>query len=102
MTLTIENVSENQAYNVNVTRLLDEGGAPIDPKQWQDKLELDDRMATLAPREKSQLCTLKDQALQERLMTHGGSLEISYFRRQGAVQTLVVSFLKASQLLIAT
>jgi hypothetical protein len=99
-TLTIENVSENPAYNVSVTRLLDESGAPFDPNQWQDKLELDGT-ASLAPHEKRRLCVLKDQPLRNRLMTRGGSLEISYFSRQGEVQTLMVLF-RAGQLLIVS
>jgi hypothetical protein len=98
--LTIENVSENPAYNVVVSRLLDEIGTPIDPKQWQDKLELDG-MASLAPHEKRSLCVWKDQSLRDRLMTHGGSLEISYFGRQGELQTLSILF-SAGQLLIVS
>lgn len=90
-TLSIENVSENPAYNLSVIRLLDESGTPFDPNQWQDKLELGDRMASLAPHEKRILCVLKDQSLRERLMTRG-TLEVSYFGRQGEIQTFTILF----------
>jgi len=100
MTLTIQNVSENPAYNVSIVRVLDERRVPLDPKQWEDKLELD-RMTTLAPREKHRLCTLKDQALRESLMTRGGSIEVSYFSRRGEWQTLPLVFV-GGQLLIVT
>lgn len=99
-TLTIENVSENPAYNLSVIRLLDESGTPFDPNQWQDKLELGDRMASLAPDEKRNLCVLKDQSLRDRLMTRG-ALEVSYFNRQGKVQTFTILF-RTGQLLFVS
>lgn len=97
MALTIENLSENPAYNLSVARLLDKGGTPLDPSQWQDKLDIAP-MATLAPREKRQFCTLKDQSLRERLMTNGGVLEVSYLNRQGEWQTLPILFTAGQQL----
>ena len=100
-TLTIANVSENPAYNVNVSRLLDEGGTPFNPKQWEDKLDLDDGMASLPPHEKRNLCVLKDQSLRDRLMTRGGAIEVSYFSRQGEVRTLTIAFGAAQLLLIS-
>jgi hypothetical protein len=98
MTLTIENVSENPAYNVSIVRVLDAQGVLLQPKQWESKLELD-RLGALAPREKRRLCVLKDQALQASLMTYGGSLELAYFTRRGEWQTLQLLF-SGGQLLI--
>jgi hypothetical protein len=101
MTLTIENVSENPAYNVSVGRLLDERSAPLDPKQWQDKLEID-QMSALAPHEKHRLCAFRDEALRENVLTHGGSVEVLYFSRQGEVQSVRLRFLKDGQMLIVS
>jgi hypothetical protein len=101
MTLAIENVSENPAYDVSVGRLLDEGGAPYDPKEWQDKLEID-RMAALAPHEKHRLCAFKDETLRETLLTRGGSIEVLYLNRQGEWQSLTLRFLKDGQMLIVS
>jgi len=72
-TLTIENVSDNPAYNVGIVRVLDERGVPLESKHWESRLQLD-RLSALAPRERCRLCVLKDQSLRESLMTRGGSL----------------------------
>lgn len=101
MTLTIENVSENPAYTLSVARLLDGHGVPIRPGLWEEKVELD-RMAALAPHEKHRLCTLMDETLRNKLVTQGGSLEVSYFSRRGEWQSFTLSFLKDGQLLIVT
>jgi hypothetical protein len=99
LALTIENVSENPAYSVTVTRLLDARYTPLNPKEWQDKVKCD-RIATSAPHEKQQLCVVTDRAFEERLRAHGASLEVSYFDRQGEWQTLTISFLGDGQLLV--
>ena len=98
-TLTIENVSENPAYNVGIIRVLDKQGVPLQPKQWENKLELD-RLGALAPRARHRLCVLKDQALRENLMTRGGSLELSYLSRRGEWQTLSLLFIDGQLLIV--
>lgn len=88
-TLTIENVSVNPAYTLNVTRVLEGSSSPVNPEQ--SKIEVD-RIAALAPREKSRLCQFTDKTALDELRTGRKWIEVVYFDRLGELHTFALRF----------
>ena len=82
--LIIENVSQNPAYNVEISRVLYENDEPVPPKEWSRKLEFpeEDPIQCISPGEGRALCRFPQPGILENYFLNK-VFEISYQTRMG-------------------
>ena len=98
--LVIENISQNPAYNIMVSRVLEEG-RPIPPKEWEETLELpEDRfIQCLTPGESADICYFTPpQTLTSYFINK--EIEVSYKTKVGQDKSIYIIPLPGSSFMI--
>jgi len=91
--ILLTNTSQNMAYSVSVTRVLDEWGKPIPPPEWEKKIHTD-FIPSLAPNQHRFLCSAERGFLEEKL------IEVSYHNRVGEWGTVTIAFHEGKPMVI--
>jgi len=89
--LTIENVSQNPAYDVRISRVLYKNGEPVPPEEWSRKLEFLEEypIQCLSPGESGILCRFPQLDILETYF-FDKVFEISYQTRMGEIRFIRV------------
>jgi hypothetical protein len=83
--ILLTNTSQNTAYNVGVGRVLGEGGKPIPPPEWKEKINTY-FIPSLAANESKPLCSFERGFLEKK------AIEVSYLNRFGEWGTVIITF----------
>lgn len=82
--LIIENISQNPAYDVGISRVLHENGKPVPPEEWRKELDWPEEpfIQCLSPGEKGVLCYFIPPGTLENYFLNK-VIEVSYWTRMG-------------------